>query len=569
MWIAYYYGSLMVSVILLLVYIGRWNKQFDVCYAVIHAMIPVINLGYLLAAMSKTVEEAVLGNKVVYFGICFLIPALLMSVMSVCKINIGRMLVNVMFVMDMALFGLVLTNDHTHWYYKSVTIARKNGVSVMTKNYGSAHFLLFVMLVAYALMGVTISLYSVLKKKKQISEKVALLQLVCIFVFGGVYVLQRVSDFAVEWMPAGYVCVQIIYLFIAGKIYLYDIDYMFAQSHTRNVDAGFFSVDRRMHFLGSNHIAKLYFEELRNLEVDRKVQQDTSFLKEISDWVQEVDQRHGNVTKIVPRDERIYKITVGYLFDDTKIRGYQFIVEDDTQEQRYIHMLNNYNENLEIEVNKKTKSVRDMQDKLILGMADMVEDRDNSTGGHIKRTSHVIRILMDEIMKDGVIKLDNTFCEYMIKAAPMHDLGKIAVDDVILRKPGRFTDEEYEIMKSHAEKGAEIVHRILDGIEDPYFAKIAENVAHYHHERYDGTGYPDRLKGAQIPIEARIMAIADVYDALVSKRCYKDSMSFDDAFRIIEDGMGKDFDPMFNIYFIRCRRKLEEYYRNVQSGSVG
>ena len=388
------------------------------------------------------------------------------------------------------------------------------------------------------------------------------MQLVCILVFGFLFVFDRMTQHKLELIPAGYVLVQLIYILINNKIRLYDIDYMFAESHTKNVDVGFFSVDKRISFLGSNHIAKLYFEELRNLEVDRRIHKDTTFLKNIYEWVEEVDVRHGPVTKIVPRDERIYKITVGYLFDNMKIRGYQFIIEDDTKEQRYINVINHYNEDLESEVNKKTKSVRDMQDKLILGMADMVEDRDNSTGGHIKRTSHVIRILMDEIMKDGVIPFDNTFYEYMIKAAPMHDLGKIAVDDVILRKPGRFTDEEYEIMKSHAEKGAEIVKRILDGIEDPYFAKIAENVAHYHHERYDGTGYPEKLKGAEIPIEARIMAIADVYDALVSKRCYKDSMSFDEAFRIIEDGMGKDFDPMFNIYFIRCRRKLEEYYMN-------
>lgn len=144
----------------------------------------------------------------------------------------------------------------------------------------------------------------------------------------------------------------------------------------------------------------------------------------------------------------------------------------------------------------------------------------------------------------------------------MHDLGKIAVDDDILRKPGKFTDEEFAIMKTHAEKGAAIVRNLLQNIDDDYFAEIAENVAHYHHERVDGTGYPKGLKSEEIPIEARIMAIADVYDALVSKRCYKESMSFEEAYNIIEDGMGKQFDQRLEKYFIASRTKLEEFYYN-------
>lgn len=159
--------------------------------------------------------------------------------------------------------------------------------------------------------------------------------------------------------------------------------------------------------------------------------------------------------------------------------------------------------------------------------------------------------------------LDDEFCKYVIKAAPMHDLGKIAVDDAVLRKPGRFTPEEFEEMKKHAAKGAEIVHKVLADIEEPRFQIIAENVAHYHHERWDGSGYPEHIKGETIPLEARIMAIADVYDALVSKRCYKDSMSFEQAFNIIEEGMGTQFDERLNKYFLASREKLETYYKEV------
>lgn len=560
MFILYYYITFILSLILLFVYIWKRNKQFNVCYTIINTVIPVTNLGYLFIATSSTAEEALVANKVAYFGICFLLPLFLISIMNSCKIEIKKWIIALMFIFNVSLYALVIEVGQRKIYYKSVELEKMDGVAILHKTYGPAHILFYVVLAMYGIVSISILTYSLMKKKRQVSSKVLTLQLLCVIVFGAIFILERNTTFKLAFTPAGYVFTQFIYILIINIIYLYDIDYMSVDSHTKNVDIGFVSVDKRMRYLGSNHIAKLYFEELRYLYVDRQIHKDTEFLSNIYDWVWEIREREGTITKMVQRDKKIFKVTAGYLVDNRKKRGYQFIIEDDTKEQRYINNINNYNENLQEEVEKKTKSVREMQDKLILGMADMVEDRDNSTGGHIKRTSQVIRILMDEIMKDNTMKFDRTFYEYMIKAAPMHDLGKIAVDDVILRKPGRFTDEEYEIMKSHAEKGAQIVRRILDGIEDPYFAKIAENVAHYHHERYDGTGYPEHLKGDEIPIEARIMAIADVYDALVSKRCYKDKISFDDAFRIIEDGMGKDFDPMFNIYFIRCKKRLEEYY---------
>ena len=145
----------------------------------------------------------------------------------------------------------------------------------------------------------------------------------------------------------------------------------------------------------------------------------------------------------------------------------------------------------------------------------------------------------------------------------MHDLGKITVDDDILRKPGRYEPKEYEIMKTHAEKGALIVREILNDIDDESFTQLAENVAHYHHERWDGNGYPKGLKGDDIPLEARIMAIADVYDALVSKRVYKEKMSFAEADRIIKENMGTQFDPGLYRYYLAARPLLEEYYSHI------
>ncbi len=314
------------------------------------------------------------------------------------------------------------------------------------------------------------------------------------------------------------------------------------------------------------------------------------------------EQRKAAAGPGADEQDRIYNVEVKYLYGSDKKRGYMLVFTDDTERRRYIDLLGSFNDDLKKEVEAKTRHIVEMHDNLIMSLAMMVESRDNSTGGHIMRTSEGVRILMDEIMKDGgirysaalyddigvdtvgaasanigrrigsgsdgeerIIEFSDEFCHDIIKAAPMHDLGKIAVDDAVLKKPGRFTPEEYEKMKKHPEEGARVIHKILINTDDELFRKVAEKVAHYHHERWDGSGYPCGLKGVEIPIESRIMAIADVYDALVSKRVYKERMSFESADSIIMEGMGTQFDPALKKYYIAARPRLEAYYSSLDS----
>lgn len=144
----------------------------------------------------------------------------------------------------------------------------------------------------------------------------------------------------------------------------------------------------------------------------------------------------------------------------------------------------------------------------------------------------------------------------------MHDLGKIGVNDSILRKNGRFTEDEYEQMKKHAEIGGKMVEDILTDVEEQAFVQVAKNVANYHHEKVNGKGYPEGLKEQEIPVEARIMALADVFDALVSKRCYKEAFSYDEAFAIIAEEAGSHFDSELTKVFLTCRPELESYYNH-------
>lgn len=211
---------------------------------------------------------------------------------------------------------------------------------------------------------------------------------------------------------------------------------------------------------------------------------------------------------------------------------------------------------------QQIESVKESRDTVLGAMADIVENRDFNTGGHIKRTGKVMEILTDTLKQDPEFKnkLSDEYCDCIIKTSAMHDLGKIAIPDSILGKPGKLTPKEFEYIKIHPQKSYEIVGRILEALNDEQFQRVAENIALYHHEKYDGSGYPKGLKGDEIPLEARLMAIADVYDALVSKRCYKEAMSHEKAYEIIEESMGTHFDPKLRTCFEKAYPRIVEDY---------
>lgn len=210
--------------------------------------------------------------------------------------------------------------------------------------------------------------------------------------------------------------------------------------------------------------------------------------------------------------------------------------------------------------------VMELQYNIIVAMANLIESRDEDTGEHVKRTSWYVDLIARELAKDSPYKdqLTDSYLDNLWKAAPLHDIGKIKVSDTILCKPGKLTPEEYERMKLHAAEGGKIVYETMRDIEEQDYVEIAHDVAQYHHEKWNGTGYPEGLSGQNIPLCARIMAVADVFDALTSKRCYKDAMSIDQAYQIIRESVGTHFDPVVAEAFIRLRPKVEEYLRENQ-----
>ncbi|MCR5675235.1 MAG: HD domain-containing protein [Lachnospiraceae bacterium] len=210
-----------------------------------------------------------------------------------------------------------------------------------------------------------------------------------------------------------------------------------------------------------------------------------------------------------------------------------------------------------------------MQDGLIITMADMVESRDPDTGAHVQKTAAYVKIIVEGLKRKGYYpeKITPTFESDVIRSAPLHDIGKIHIPDSVLNKPGKLTEQEFEIMKTHTTAGRKILEKAIDTVGAENYLKEARNMAACHHERWDGNGYPEKLYGEMIPLSARIMAVADVFDALTSTRVYKPAFPMEKAVTIIEEGSGTQFDPKCVEVFLEAlpevREVLEKYNGSV------
>ena len=209
------------------------------------------------------------------------------------------------------------------------------------------------------------------------------------------------------------------------------------------------------------------------------------------------------------------------------------------------NQLQNFNNNLQKMVEEKTQNVLDLQNALLKTMAELVECRDDVTGGHIERTQRGIKILLDELKRSGVYRdeIENWNADLILQSCQLHDIGKISISDSILKKPAELSDDEFEEMKKHVSFGEQIIAKIETLTKESDFLKYANIFAGSHHEKWDGTGYLRGLKKNEIPLLGRIMAIADVYDALVSERPYKKAFTHEEAVQIITRQKGTQFDP--------------------------
>jgi putative two-component system response regulator len=257
----------------------------------------------------------------------------------------------------------------------------------------------------------------------------------------------------------------------------------------------------------------------------------------------------------------------------TEVHGFQLgVVDFITKPFSAPVLLNRIRTHLNINdlIRERTAELVKLKNGIVLVLADIVENRDRETGGHIERTTAYIKILVDAMIKrkiylDEIIGLD---LDMLVSSARLHDVGKITIPDLVLNKPDKLTHEEFEIIKTHAMLGEHIINQIISRTGNVEFLHNAKLFTSTHHERWDGLGYPQGLKGAQIPLQGRIMAIVDVYDALLSKRPYKKPFTQEEAVRMIMDDAGKQFDPLITDVFFEVRDQFAAVNR-VQTDEEG
>lgn len=224
-----------------------------------------------------------------------------------------------------------------------------------------------------------------------------------------------------------------------------------------------------------------------------------------------------------------------------------------------------FNKNLQHMVEEKTKTVVELQNAILTTMAELVESRDDVTGGHIERTKSYLRILLNALWRNGSYwyEASSWDIELLLQSAQLHDIGKISIDDNILRKPGKLTPEEFEKIKQHTVIGQRIIEGIKAKTSQQAFLEQAKILVMTHHEKWDGSGYPNGLKGEEIPLQGRLMAIADVYDALISDRPYKKAMTHEEAVEVIKNDSGTHFDPMLVELFLSVADEFDEVSRQM------
>lgn len=501
------------------------------------------------------------------FTICMILALMYMMFITaeLCLKPINKLEKTVFIILLVCICILKIDPFELYWYYFNVKIDYINGFSYLVTEKGPAYYCTLV-LILFCFIKMFRTIYVTLKSNHHVSSGTCKKLIIITLIISGSYLVSKVTGIPYNILPLALPIVQFFIILLFRSISLHDMNNTYASVFEQKEEQCFMCFDGRGCYLGCSKVCSKLFPELDELHVDEKISKSRNLI--LRPVVDALDEMIFDGTEHVfdLADKRItLKCKAHAIIVHRRLIAVLVEMHDITKDQQEKRLLDRSNQLLEAELAIQADKIQRIQSSIITGMARMVESRDNSTGGHINRTSAGVRCFIEHIADNYAFSWCTVdFCKRIIEAAPLHDLGKVAINDQILKKKGKFTVDEFEEMKKHPEEGAKIVPIVLNEVEDLEFKKIAENIAHYHHEKWDGSGYPDGLKGNEIPVEARIMALADVFDALVSRRCYKDAFSYDSAFKIIRESLGTQFDPELGEIFLECRPQLTSIYDNFE-----
>ncbi len=504
---------------------------------------------------------SVLCNKLVYISTISVYFVLFIFYARYYRVHIPKWLYAFMSVFSILILVSTTTYDLHHLYYISYSWDNSGAVPIIRKEHGPLHSLYYVLLLCYLSLYFFIFLRQFVKKRttNRLNE---ILMILMVFLPSVSYILEKIlGNPSIELVPFGLLFTELILIYLIGKARISDINILAKEFIFNSIEDAFIVVDRKMFYKGSNKAAEELFPSLAEAIPNQHIQSISPELTRIFD---DEFSSAKKSTKYFEKSNRVFQPSIRLMHDSNQT-SYVLCLLDVTDQRKHYSLLQNYQRDLEHEVRIKTKALKQMQRKMLIGFAEIVENKNMITGGHVKRTSSYAYAIAIElrVTEHYVNTLTDAFIEGLQMVAPLHDIGKVSVPDSILDKPAKLTTEEFDIIKSHTTNGKILIERVLSEDEDQSYYEIAKNVAFYHHERWDGDGYPSRLKREEIPLEARIMAVADVFDALVSSRPYKKAFSMDTAFDIILEERGKHFDPVIVDAFISIRPIVEKVFKDV------
>lgn len=489
-------------------------------------------LGYLLEISSTSLEPALMGTCIAYIGKPYTMVAAFFIVAAYCGIKLKNWAKITLFAFPSMYPIILFTNKYHHLYYATIDydpdiIAFSRLQLTRGPLYYSYMFLVF----AFTIAAIVIIVREIKRSTTKVEKEQCawmLAMIVCAILGYAVYLLDLTFgyDSTMAGVALGAFCLIILFF----KYRLFDLVNMAKEQALNDASGGILVLDKRNRVVYANTVVA-------------KLINGVATVKEILEMPDE---------KIVRHNARVYQFKKSIIKEHEQVIGLMVEVSDITDSH-------NYAERLENDVKSRTEEITHIQRSVISGIANIVEARNGETGSHIKRTACYVNLLAEQLREMGYYTtvLTDGYISLMTDAAPLHDLGKIYISDAILMKPGRLTPDEFEIMKSHSAAGVDVIEKVMRGVESDDYVTCAESMAHYHHERWDGNGYPSGLTQDEIPLCARIMSVADVYDALRSERCYKKAMDKDTARQIIKEGSGTQFDPSIVNAFFGCLEKIE------------
>lgn len=542
------YEGLRVISFLLLVLVGihaarRNPSKEQFCMILVVIGICVYGIGFQEQMTATTEEGALLGFKLGYVGKCYVDWLLFVLVISYCGIKRQYGLQLALFLIHSVELLFALDIWHQNLYYRAVQIVPDSAGQRLAFVPGPMFYVDMALVVFYGIAMPFLCFRHYYRNRKHEKNRMLLL-------FGVLGILPLLG-----WPMA------LLHLGTTNEIVCW------SQFITSVL---FWLVVYHYHIFDTLQIAKetvidSLADALVVLDYDFRVLYCNDAALNMLPGIEEANSEEWKLVKsfcqavrdVWENEGKYYEVVVKTIQNGQQLRGYIVSLSDITD---HIH----YTENLESMVEAKTEKLESIQQQVIISFANMIEMRDDVTGDHVKRTSEYVRILAEGAARAGVYAdvLTPEYIQVLCKAAPLHDVGKIVVSDTVLCKPGRLTTEEFDKIKQHSSMGGQIIGEVLNEVGNDSYLETAKDMASYHHERWDGTGYPSRLCGEQIPLCARIMAVADVFDALVSKRSYKEAFTYDQAFDIIASSSGSHFDPRLVDVFLSLREEIEKVARH-------